>query len=62
MEINDSTLAIGGFALVVICAIALSRRSSQLTLPDSRPPVLAFLGILLGAVAVVAGLAGMMGH
>jgi hypothetical protein len=47
---------------VVICAIALSRRSSQLTLPDSRPPVLAFLGILLGAVAVVAGLAGMMGH
>jgi hypothetical protein len=62
MEISDSLLATVGFGLVVLCALGLARRSGQLVLPDSRPPVLAFLGLLLGAVAVIAGLAGMMGH
>jgi hypothetical protein len=51
-----------GFGLLVLGVIGLARRSGQLTLPDSKPPVMAFLFMLVGAVTVIAGLAGMMGH
>jgi hypothetical protein len=58
---SGSTICLIGAGVLVVSVLALSVRSGQLT-AESRPPTLAFLGVLVGAPAVIAGPARMIGH
>jgi hypothetical protein len=59
---SGSLLSLAGLGLLVVSALALALRNGQVTLPDDRPPMVAFIGVLAGAIAVIGGLAKMLGR
>ena len=59
---SGSTICLIGLAVLGVSVLMLWVRSGQLTVQGDGPPAIAFLGVLVGAIAVIAGLARMMGH